>query len=154
MSTNPFSKAFNKLKQTLSRKHLNEDNISNNDINATDETLSDFTDDSFSETVNARVQRGSSNVSEFVVKRIENNRKKYEELAAKGHVYQDVRDCSLKSLFNYVICASIKPSDTLKENVEKLGEAALSTSQKSSSLGSEKKSYVPYIIWKFPEEAR
>ena len=58
MSTNPFSKAFNKLKQTLSRKQLNEDNISNNDINATDETLSDFTDDSFSETVNSRVQRG------------------------------------------------------------------------------------------------
>jgi hypothetical protein len=59
----------------------------------------------------------------------------------------------MKSLYTYVICASVKPSETGKEKVEKLGDSStLSSSQKSSSLGSDKKSYEPYIMWKFPEE--
>lgn len=60
----------------------------------------------------------------------------------------------MKSLYNYVICASIKPIEKDTDNGQKVGNsgATLSNSQKSSSLGSDKKSYMPYIMWKFPEE--
>ena len=89
----------------------------------------------------------------FPYNRIEDNRKNYEYLAAKGHVYQDVRDCIMKSLYNYFICAGIKPIETTKENVQIWGnDATLSSSQKSSSLGSYKKFHSAYIMWKFPEE--
>ena len=144
--SNPFSKAFKKFKDTLNRSKRNLAEEYDNHTEIHDQELSD--EDPIR---NHRVERQTSNVS--VIKRIEDNRKHYESLAANGHVYQDVRDCIMKSLYKYVICASIKPIEAVKENVQKLGnDATLSTSQKSSSLGSDKKSYTPFIMWKFPEE--
>jgi hypothetical protein len=145
MGSNPFTKVFKKFKNTLSRSKRNlaedKENSESHDHELSDEDP----------IRSHRVERTPSNVS--VIKRIEDNRKHYESLAAKGHIYQDVRDCVMKSLYNYVICASIKQTEMTKEDVQKLGnDATLSSTQKSSSLGSDKKSYSPYIMWKFPEE--
>lgn len=86
---------------------------------------------------------------------MENNRKLYESLSSKNHVYVDVRECLIKSLFTYVFIASLKTTDNNNNNREKDKidtDVNLSASQKSSSLGSDKKTYIPYVMWKFPDE--
>ncbi len=127
---NPFTKAFQLIKKTFSRKSLfnsqEQLKIENEPENkACSENYEDINDEN-DETINA-----SSKAYNSIIKRVRNNRKIYERISSgNSQIYiDDVEFSSLKTLFSYTLVVGL---------------------QLNKACDNQKKDYEPYVMWKFP----
>jgi hypothetical protein len=136
-SGNLLSRAFRKIKESLSKTNLNEMN----------ETRSLESDSVESESQSSSIEyfnefNDKHKIYETITKRVEKNRKNYQDLFENQTIYTNPRELTLKSLFDYCIIV------TLKQNDKSIGK------RKSDSLlkQNDSKSLVPYVLWKFPDK--
>jgi hypothetical protein len=128
---NRFSKAFQLIKKTFSRKNLfgsQEELKTLNEPNKKilSENYEDINEDT-EESINS-----SSKAYNSIIKRVRNNRKVYEKISSgNSQIYiEDVELNSMKTLFSYSLIVGLQ--------LNKADEV-------------HKKDYEPYLMWKFPE---
>lgn len=124
----PFGRLFSHLKKTLSRKSINT------------EVLGDSDDNVFKTNDNDDPEDNTDPVRNVILRRMQSNKRIYEKLRTKSHIYSDRTDAqaTMSSLFDYCLVVGLR--------------------DRGKSVSTEQLNYDgflnrlnPSIIWRFPE---